>query len=250
MNLIVNDLHIGGIDTKHGDKTAVLLHGWGTDSSTFSQISQVFDGYRIISPDLPGFGKSQPPNEPWGVKQYARFVVALLNKLELNSVDVFLGHSFGGRILLELVGTKMFEPKKLILLSSHGLPEPKSIKGRVGLIAAKIGSIATSFLPISTQEKLKVKLYSTLGSQDYISSGSIQTTFKKVIAQDATKIARLIDCPTLLVYGQQDITTPPEFGRQFNRLIPNSVLELVEDAGHYVHQDQPEAVKHLIRNYL
>ena len=77
----------------------------------------------------------------------------------------------------------------------------------------------------------------------------MEETFKKTIGQDVRPNANKINVPTLLIYGSGDRETPVSDGHLLNRAIKNSRLEVVE-AGHFLHQDQPQKVARLIRNFL
>lgn len=243
MNLVVNGLHISGLDKGSG-KVALLLHGWGGDHQTLTDLKSALPKQRIIAPDLPGFGGSQPPVEAWGVEGYADFIMALLDKLEIKKIDILIGHSFGGRIALELTGGGRLNPDKLILLASHGLPEDRrELKNRLLGLAANIGRI----LPPAWRRLAGQRFR----SEDYRqTTGIMSQVFLKVIAQDATASASRIKSDTLLIYGQDDTTTPPEMGRRFNRIIVGSRLEVIENAGHYVHLDQPERANQFIKDFL
>lgn len=87
-----------------GDPPVVLLHGWPLDRSLWAAVASdlVAVGYRVVCPDLPGFGAS-PPLAPddWTVEAYADEVAALLVSLGSGPVPV-AGHSFGGYVALAL----------------------------------------------------------------------------------------------------------------------------------------------------
>ena len=86
-----------------------FLHGWGRDSSDFNLIANEFDS---ISIDLPGFGKSLEPETSFTPKEYAIY----LEKIMPNSVEVIVGHSFGGRIAVHLSQIKNY--KKIVLIGT------------------------------------------------------------------------------------------------------------------------------------
>jgi pimeloyl-ACP methyl ester carboxylesterase len=75
-------------------------------------------------------------------------------------------------------------------------------------------------------------------------------TFKRIVADDVQAEAGRLKLPTLLVYGENDQTTPPAFGRRFQQLIKNSSLKIIPSAGHYVHRDQPAAVIKVVEEFL
>jgi pimeloyl-ACP methyl ester carboxylesterase len=242
VNLIVDSLHISGLDSGSG-KTALLLHGWGNDHRSLTQIADSLKGYRVIAPDLPGFGGSQSPKEVWGVNEYAEFVVKLLDKLEVKEVELLIGHSFGGRISVYMAGTGMIPIDRLVLMASHGLPEPKTIKGMMIWSLARLGKLMPKFIRQPVGRRFT--------SSDFrAAQGIMQDVFKKVIAQDATTQARAIKCPTLLIYGSEDRITPPLMGQKFNELIEHSKLELVEGENHHLHQHSPDKITKLIEEFI
>ena len=63
----------------------LILHGWGGSSDSWISVQEILakEGFKIIVPDFPGFGKSETPFEPWGVREYSNFVLNLTKILEL-----------------------------------------------------------------------------------------------------------------------------------------------------------------------
>lgn len=248
--MIVEELTVAYEDEGSGS-VALFLHGWGADHRNLEPLISAFAGYRILSLDLPGFGGSEVPPETWDVHDYSEFVEKCMEKLGVaGKVDVVLGHSFGGRIGLELMADHQDFAKKLILLASHGLPEPRTARSVVSSMLAKSGKAATFFLPENLKSKLRRKLYSFAGSNDYLQSGVMRETFLEVIKQDVSALAPSIKTPTLLLYGENDTTTPPALGEQLAELIPESKLIVIPDAGHYLHLDQPQKVIRYITDWL
>jgi pimeloyl-ACP methyl ester carboxylesterase len=242
MDVIVGGLHITGLDAGKGP-VALLLHGWNSDHKTVLSLQPELKGYRILAPDLPGFGGSQPPHEVWGIDEYVKFIMEFLSKVKAEKVGVVIGHSFGGRIAVQLVGNGTLKPDKLILLGSHGLPEKRGLSSILIGFAANIGQVLPS--------KWRGAIGRRWRSEDYrLATGIMGPILIKVISQDATEASKGIKSKTLLIYGTDDRTTPPEMGKRFNDLIADSQLQLVEHAGHYVHLDQSEQVNKLVKEFL
>src|SRR3989338_3932605 len=82
-------------------KTILILHGWGSNSSQWEgvQDSLVELGFRVIVPDLPGFGRTKEPSSPWNIKDYTVFIRNFITALNLYT-HALVGHSFGGRIAI------------------------------------------------------------------------------------------------------------------------------------------------------
>jgi pimeloyl-ACP methyl ester carboxylesterase len=78
----------------------------------------------------------------------------------------------------------------------------------------------------------------------------MQETFKQTVRQDVQEEASQLKLPTLLIYGQNDRATPPLYGEIYQQLIKGAKLQIVPDAGHFVHHDQPAQSMELIREFL
>lgn len=77
----------------------------------------------------------------------------------------------------------------------------------------------------------------------------MEQTFRRIINQDVAEDARKIKLPTLLVYGSADKATPVVYGRILHGEIAGSKLEVI-DAGHFLHQAQPQKTAQLIEDFL
>ena len=248
MQIVVHDLLINYQRIGKG-KTVLLLHGWGDSSAGLSTIAkQLSKNYDVVVPDLPGFGASQPPAEAWGLDDYANVVSGFLGKLNIVLYAV-VGHSNGGAIALRTLSKKILNPNKLILIGSSGIRS--EYKGRIKALrlVTKAGKLVSSPLPKSVKQKLRKKVYTSVGS-DMLVAENLQETFKRVVTDDVRDDARNISQPTLLIYGQDDTSTPPRYGEIFKELITRSKLVIIKDAGHFVHIDQTEHVNNTIQEFL
>lgn len=239
-NLIVNYRKIGS-----GETDFILLHGWGCELNIFNNLVSKLDQnkYTIYVLDFPGFGKSQMPQEVYGVGEYANFLEKFIKKLEIKN-PIILGHSFGGRVAIKFTSDNPGIAKKLILAGSAGIK--KDLK-KSYLVAAKAGKQVFN-LPIL--KRYKNRVLEKVGAKDLAESGEREAIFRKVINEDLREYAKNIKIPTLLVYGINDDEAPVEYGKIFNDLIPNSKLEIIKNAGHYVFLDQEERFLELINKFL
>jgi pimeloyl-ACP methyl ester carboxylesterase len=99
------------------------------------------------------------------------------------------------------------------------------------------------------QNALRRKLYGALGS-DYFNAGSLKETFKKVVSEDLSEYAAKITIPTLLIWGRNDASTPLSQAEKIHELIEHSQLDIVMDAGHFVHKKKPAEVAKFITAFL
>jgi len=236
VNILVNDIPTYYRDEGQG-KVLLMLHGWGSDLTTFNNLTTwAMSSYRVVRLDLPGFGIT-PLNDQsgWSAEDYAKFVQEFLEKLEINEVELLLGHSMGGRIAIQAVAGGYIKTRKLALLASHGIVE-NSLRNGFWAAVAKTGKLATLVLPEFWRQGLRRRLYSRLGVSDYVSADKAQKeTFKKLISEDLRTTAKKIKIPTLLIYGSEDLETPARYGESFERSIATSRLWVIRGADHFVH---------------
>jgi pimeloyl-ACP methyl ester carboxylesterase len=209
--------------------TLVWGHGWGRNSAAFSLLSQPFtNNYRNIFIDFPGFGDSLPPDSNWGTEEYADAAAEILK--EIKGKKIWVGHSFGCRVGLQLAAKYPHIVDGFFLISAAGLkrkhPFHKKIyiKARIKLFKFLKKIIPRHYLP---------QLYKIFGSRDYQDAGVMREIFLKVVNEDLGNKARQIKCPVHLIYGDKDSETPLEIGQRLNMLIPASKLTILEGLNHY-----------------
>ena len=101
----VDSLKINYMDKGSGE-LVVLLHGWGSNIELFENMSELLARkYHVVAPDMPGFGLSDEPKEPWRVDDYVDFVLKFLEPFAPKKVT-FLGHSFGGRVIIKMASRR------------------------------------------------------------------------------------------------------------------------------------------------
>lgn len=250
MNIIVDSLVTNYRDEGQG-RVMLMLHGWSSDLQSFDTLAQwAKSDYRVIRLDLPGFGGTQQLDRPWTLDDYTAFIKSFLAKIKVSDIAVLVGHSMGARIAIKAVALKQLKPKKLVLIGAHGIAD-KSMRNRLWALVAKTGKVATVALPKSARERLKTRLYKTAKVTDYVEASPVnRETFKRIVGEDLLGVAKNITQPTLLIYGSEDQTTPPAFGQQFQSVIKGSTLEIVQEVGHYVHQDDLKLVTDLLKGFL
>ena len=216
----------------------VWLHGWGLDHRSLLPMSKYFSDYENILVDFKGFGCSKAPDFAYGVPEYTEDVRMMLQSFDKSMSTYIVGHSFGGRVAIELAANYPDTVSGLILLASAGLRRKRSLFFKVKALIIKY---AARLFP-----GMK------LGSPDYLRAvGVMRKVFVKVINHDQQETASRIKCPSLIIYGDKDTETPPEFGLRFSRIIPNNRLFILKNLGHLtVLTDGRYQVQNLIENFL
>lgn len=247
MQVVVQSLLTNYIRQGSGP-TILLLHGWGDNTSGLKPlIISISKSNDVVAVDLPGFGGTQAPEGIWGLDEYAAFVQSFVEKLGIKP-KVVIGHSNGGAIAIRAV-SKGLATDKLILLASSGIRG--EYKGRVKALrlVTKFGKLVTSPLPRSIKNKLRSKVYTSVGS-DMLVAEHLQETFKRVVTDDVREDAARISQPTLLIYGDQDTSTPLRIGRLLSEQITGSQLDVIPGAGHMLPTEATETIASKIKEFI
>ena len=248
MQAVVDDLMTHYSRSGKG-KTVLLLHGWGDNLQTFSELQdRLRIGYDVIALDLPGFGRTDAPQQSWGLDNYAQFVASFLGKINATPFAI-VGHSNGGAISVRALGTKVLSAKKLILLASSGVRGEYEGRNLLLRLVTKTGKALVTPLPLKIKRRLRKQLYKTVGS-DLLVAEHLQETFKKVVTDDVRQDAQNITIPTLLIYGDKDQATPMKYAHMFNERFKNAKLVSLPEAGHFIHHQNAAEVNRTVLEFL
>ncbi len=217
-------------------KDVVFLHGWGCDASAFLFAANFLkDEFRVTLVDFSGFGGSGAPDYPYGVPDYADETLAVLGALGVRRA-CFVGHSFGGRVCLELAARRGEHVKALVLVDSAGLKPRRGLKYQVKVLLHKALK--------------RIGLKGLKGSADYRQlSPLMKETFKKVVNYDQTPLLCHILCPTAIFWGKDDRETPMYMARKLCRGIADSAMFTL-DGGHFAFAEDRAEFLEILRAFL
>lgn len=223
----------------------LLLHGWGGNIQSLKGVQELLAArkYRVTNISLPGFGNSEAPKGAWDLKDYVLFLEELILTLKLKRATV-VGHSFGGKVSIKLAAECPDLISKLVLVNSSGIKPKNSLKKSVFGVFSKV------FGPIIPKKLKSLGYRYVVGETDYINSGVLKETFKKIVNQHVDDDATQIATPTFIIWSEKDTYVPLWMGKRLNLLIPDSLLEVVEGATHGLPLTDPQKVSSLIDNFL
>ena len=237
-----------------GSGPAILvLHGWGGSSNSWIKVQEFLaeNGFKVIIPDLPGFGKTPSSKDPWGIKAYVDFILSFIKKIELENF-ILLGHSFGGRTSIRFAAHYPDMIKKLILCDAAGIKLELDFKAKVIYFLSKIGNMIFSpkFL-VRFKDSARNFFYIFLRHKDYAKAdGIMKETMKKVISEDLTPDIEKIKAKTLIVWGKKDKLVPLKCAYIFKEKIKESKLEIMPEIGHSPHLEDPKNLSRIITKFL
>jgi pimeloyl-ACP methyl ester carboxylesterase len=236
-----------------GSGPAILvLHGWGGSSNSWIKVQEILakKGFKVVVPDLPGFGKSATPKDSWGIKAYTDFVLSFVKKIELE--DFFLiGHSFGGRISIRLAAYYPKKIKKLILCDAAGIKLELDFKAKIVYFLSKMGN--TVFSPkflARFKDSARNFFYIFLRHKDYTKAdGVMKEIMKKVIYEDLLPDLEKIKIKTLVIWGEKDKLVPLKYAYVFEEKVKGSKLEVMLGIGHSPHLEDPKNLSEIITGF-
>lgn len=241
-----------GICVTGQGRPVLALHGWGGSVRSFWPVAERLSavGYAVHLLDLPGFGQTEAPPEPWNVADYARFVLAYLDTANLPRVAL-LGHSFGGRIGLVLAAQHPERVSRMVLANSAGLRTPPSLRQRLRHGAARLIRHSLDLLGLtSTRERLQAFYNRRYASQDYLNAGPLRETFLRIISEDLTAYAAQVQAPTVLIWGDRDTDTPLWQGRRLEQIMPDAGLVVFAGAGHFSYLERLNEYLRVVEHFL
>lgn len=240
-----------------GEGPAILvLHGWGGSSDSWLRVQEILskEGYKVIVPDSPGFGKSKTPPTAWTVKDYANFVNEFMKKTCGEPVESFflLGHSFGGRIAIKFAVSYPERIKGLILCDSAGIKQKWGPKEKFIFQLSKIGSaIFTPKILRRFKDSARNLFYIFLRHKDYAkANGMMKETIKRVLDEDLLPELSQIKNRTLIIWGENDRSVPVKFAYIFKEKIENSELIILPKIGHSPHLEVPKKLAEIILKFF
>jgi len=222
----------------------ILLHGLMGGLSNFHHFINFFKdkGYKVLMPSLPIY--SSPIMES-SVKRLAKFLNDFIKLKELKDF-VIIGNSLGGHV--GLYYTKLFNKAKgLILTGSSGLYESAmgsgyTKRGDYEVIKGKVEEVF--YDPKVATKTLVDEIYDTVNNRNKLIR--IIAYAKSAIRHNMAKDLPKMETPICLIWGKNDIVTPPDVANEFHELLPNSDLYWIDKCGHAPMMEHPSIFNEIV----
>jgi pimeloyl-ACP methyl ester carboxylesterase len=223
----------------------VALHGWARRGSDFDQ---VLAGLDAVAFDLPGFGATPPPDVAVGSARYADAVAVAL--AAWTDPVVVVGHSFGGRVAVQLAATR---PELVAGLVLTGVPLIRRSGGRRPPPGYRLVRWAHRVGLVSDERMERLKR--SRGSADYrAATGVMRDVLVTVVNESYEDPLSRLRCPVRLVWGEADGEVPVEVARRALEVLTtagaDARLEVVPGVGHLVPVEAPAALRAAIEDLL
>ncbi|WP_312556482.1 alpha/beta fold hydrolase [Empedobacter brevis] len=230
------------------NKDIILLHGlFGSLSNWEDVIKNLEKDYNVFTPTLPLFSNQLKRNSLQSLIHF------LEDYIEANHIHhpILIGNSLGGHLALLYALAHPTLVNKLILAGSSGLYE---------------NNLQASFVRIRDYNYIKNKVEEIFEAKDVVTKELVDDVFSTAntpakalsiisIARDAKRqnlkhLLHKINQPVLLVWGKQDIVTPPDVAEEFYTHLPNARLAFIDRCGHVPMMEQPVIFNEYINQFL
>lgn len=254
MNINVDGYNICYKVSGSGERTVVMLQGWGTDLGIYDSVASTINSeYRFIQFDMPGFGGSDEPRNAWNVDAYVDFFCKFLEALNIKKVSL-IGHSYGGRVIIKLAAREHipFEITNIVLIDSAGILPRKSFAQKMKVKRYKVLKkiLNMKFIYVLFPELID-DWKSKQGSEDYRNATPImRQCLVLAVNEDLTDLLSKIKQDTLLIWGDKDKDTPIRDAKIMEEKIPNSGLAVLVGTGHFSFLEQPVIFQNIMRSYF
>jgi haloalkane dehalogenase len=263
-----HDVQIGSwrvhyVDTGTGPPV-VMVHGSPVSSFAFrQQIAALSPRFRVVVPDLLGFGLSEGPEEGASFQQQADMLCMLLDHLSLGPYRL-IGHDWGGPIGLGCAAKRPERVDQLVLINTTILADfkpprywkPFTVRGVGELLLVRINvfSRGLPFLMRSARSPEVRQIYSqplkTRGLRRTVLALERLEGYDDLMKQVEAALPRLSQIPTLIIWGQPDVYFRPHELQCLKDVFPAAVVREIPDGGHFPQEDAPEAVTAALLDFL
>lgn len=257
----INDIEMH-YETAGDGEPLLLIAGIGQDHGTWSLVAPTLRArFELIMPDNRGVDRTDMPDMEYTVELMAEDFHGLLDALEIQAAHI-VGHSLGAAIAFELGRSHPERVRKVVMMS--GLyPGPEAVMPSaeaMALLTDRSGDredLVRRGVRVATAPGFKARqpeLFEVL-----VQAGLNRTQPPKIYGRQsaagalylqADHLGKGFEPPLLLLYGEHDQVAPPKNGARIQARLPEATLELIQEAGHFLHLEKPEAVSERIVEFL
>jgi pimeloyl-ACP methyl ester carboxylesterase len=235
----------------------VFVHGAAEDGRVWlPQLAALADEFTVVAWDEPGAGRSSDVPKDFSLADYANCLAALIEALALGPAHV-AGLSWGGTVVQELYCNRPGLVATLILVDTYagwkGSLPAEEVRARVAGVLQTLEAPAEDFDPTfpglfaGDPPAEFVPLLEEIASA--VRPESLRTQVLLMADADQRDVLPGIAVPTLLIWGELDVRSPPSVAQEFLAEIPDAKLVVIPDAGHVSNLEQPDRFNEAVREF-
>jgi pimeloyl-ACP methyl ester carboxylesterase len=234
----------------------VFIHAFPLDSSMWREQAEFFsDRYRVITPDILGFGASQP-RQDWTIPEMGDELLHLLDELQIERCTL-VGLSLGGYISLPFALRNPQRVENLVLAHTRARADfdnERTARNNMieGLRKEGISTLPDKMLPrlLGSNAPSEVRSFVRASIERSSPEAAIAAVTAMRDRADQTENLRLLHCPTLVLAGSGDSILPVEDCENMAAAIPSSDFTLITNTGHLSNLEDPASFNHALDSFL
>ncbi len=253
--------------------TIVAVHGFRGDHHGLEPVIAQLGGFRIISPDLPGFGESEPlVGLTHDIDGYRRWLSEFVAAVAPTGRFVLLGHSFGSIVVSATMAGGLHADDVVLVnpIAAPALKGPRGILTRLAVFYYWAGAKLPErlgFALLRNRVIVRVMSLAMVKTKDrhlrrwihnqhdrYFSAFSnrrvVLEAFKASVGNDVSEFAARIAARTLLIAAEKDDITTVAAQHRLQTCFPDATLHVIPDVGHLIHYEMPAAAAAHLQSFL
>jgi pimeloyl-ACP methyl ester carboxylesterase len=231
----------------------LLLHGFGSSLQTWDAwAAQLELKFRVIRPDLPGFGLTgATPSRDYSEQQDVATLTSFVNQLGLSRYAI-VGHSLGGKMAWSLAAAQPDRVQALVLMAPDGFAPPSQwgtkpyeVSPVMGLMTYCLPTyFVRQFLEAAFSDPQWLTQAMANRYHDMLRApgvrGAILDRAQQTIYTDPIPRLKQIQAPTLLLWGDNDRMIPSSNAASYAKVLPHAQTVVLPKLGHVLQEEQPD----------
>jgi len=238
------------------ENTLLLLHGLGASAERWEDVIPLFaKEYRVIVPDLVGFGHSDKPMVDYTMEYFSEFTSKFVESIGIKKLNI-IGSSLGGQIAAEYAVNHNDKIRKLVLVSPSGVMK-YATPALNSYISASVypnnDAALTAFQNMSCRDDIDEKTVSEFVERMQLPNAKMafmSTLLGLSNAKVITEKLNMITVPTMIVWGENDPVIPIEYAQSFVSGINDCRFYKMLGCGHTPYVENSEKFFQIVVDFL
>lgn len=260
MRTSINEIQLA-YDERGRGEAVVLIHGFPLNRQMWQpQLAPVAEaGFRIVTPDLRGFGESDAPAGGYSMDVFADDIVALLDTLKIEQAVVG-GMSMGGYVVMNLLERYPDRVRAACFIATRANADDEAGRERRTSLAAEAERLGANpiikffaqllFAPATTETHPELIARVTSWMRDTSPNGLAGALLAMRDRKDYTPLLPSFQTPSLVLAATEDRAAPQEVAQVLIDRLPDCQSRIIENAGHMLNMEQPDAFNEALIGFL
>ena len=245
------------LESGHSSKNLLLIHGLGASAERWEYVIPYLEkNYKLIVPDLIGFGYSDKPLVDYTPEFFSDFLSKFLQTINLKKTHI-IGSSLGGQITVEFASTNPSCLDKLVLVSSSGIMKQSTPALDAYVMAAlypnEEGAKNAFKMMAGPSQEINPKIIEDFVTRMKLPNAKMAFMSTLLGLKNAEEISEKLSCissPTLIIWGEKDPVIPIKYAQSFVSSIQDCRFYRMDGCGHTPYVDKPEKFSKLVIDFL